>query len=124
MARILLLESDTDASFHGLAVVFDDTKPSVLASWHHPAPLSASDCLALAKDCAARTLAHLLHKDRAVEASVTNWASVTAAMQAHIIDVNDVVKAAAYAAGERDAPAIDAQARIEGGGVAGGGRIQ
>lgn len=124
MARIYLLESDADASFHGLATVFDDGKPSVLATWRHPAPLSAGDCLALAKDCAARVLAHLLAKGRSIEASLTNWASVTAAMQAHIVSVNDVVRAAAYAAGERDAAKIDAQAAIEGGGVAGGARIQ
>lgn len=124
MARIFLLESDTDASFHGLATVFDDGKPSVLASWRHPAPLSQSDCLALAKDCAARTLAHLLAKGRSIEASLTNWASVTAAMLAHIKSVNDGVRAAAYAAGERDAARIQEGFESEGGGVAGGARIQ
>jgi len=124
MARIILLESDIDASFHGLAVSFDDTKPSILASWHHPAPLSPGDCLQLAKDCAARVLAHLLAKGRSIEASMTNWVSVAAAMHAHIKSVNDEVRAAAYAAGERDAARIQEGFESEGGGVAGGARIQ
>ena len=127
MAHLYQLESSDPATF-GVAILFDDGKPAVLTRWRHAAPLSDSDCLALAKNCAAHALDHLVRHGRTVEASVTNWASVTAAMQRHITDINEGVNRAAYAAGERDALALDAKARIElseiaGGGLAGDARI-
>lgn len=116
MPSIYKLESDTHASIHGLAVQFDADKPAVKTQWEHKAPLSRDDCLALAKDCASHTLNHLLGHGRGAEADACNWPSVVAAMQRHIMDVNDAVKARAY--GD-----IAPSAAIEGGGGAGDTRI-
>lgn len=111
MPTIYRLES-SDPAIHGLAVLLLDGKPAIATQWRHAAPLSDSDCLELAKGCAAHVLQRLLEQGRNHDA--INWPSVVAAMQRHIMDVNAGVKARAY----------DGSAPFRGGGVAGDRLLQ
>ena len=104
MPRIYRLESPESLKVAGIAIAFDDDKPAVLCQWRSGAPLNPADVLATAKDLAARALNHLMVSGRDAEANSTNWPSVVAAVQRHVQDWSDKLKASLYAAVDSETP--------------------
>ncbi len=96
MPRIYRLEDPDSLNSAGICIAFDDDKPAVRLQWRSGAPLNPADVLATAKECAAQALAHLLAQDRSTEAEFTNWTSVVAAVQRHVQDWSDKLKADLY----------------------------
>lgn len=90
MATIQRLESPNDATIGGVLITYPSGATKAL-HWRQDAPIA--EPMAVAKDYAAKLLQERLDARQVDDAERTNWPSVAAAIQRHILDWNELTRA-------------------------------